>query len=108
MDINFGNEDPGVMFRFENPETGQRVVVMAAPEAAMDNDDGPVLIQLAEDNMVVLFNERFVSEKFERAIERNRDEFDEATVVAMAMTNLIQTALLAASKKFEEDSSSKN
>ena len=66
------------------------------------------LIQLAEDNMVVLFNERFVSEKFERAIERNRDEFDEATAVTMAMTNLIQTALLAASKKFEEDSSSKN
>ena len=108
MDINFGNEDPGVMFRFENPETGQRVVVMAEPEATMDNEDGPVLIQLAEDNMVVLFSERFVSEKFECAIERNQDEFDEATAVAMAMTNLIQTALLAASKKFDEDSSSKN
>lgn len=102
MDINFGSDDPEVMFRFENPETGQHVAVIAAPPESMD-EDGPVVIQLTEDNIVVLYNERFVEEKFARAIERNAEEFGEATAAAMAMSNLMQMALLAASKKFEEE-----
>ena len=101
MDMSFGSEDPEVMFRFENPETGQRVAVITAPPETIDGD-GPVVIQLAEDNIVVLFNERFVEEKFLRAIELNSEEFGEGEAAAMAMSHLMQVALLAASKKFEE------
>jgi hypothetical protein len=102
MEMSFGSEDPEVMFRFENPETGQHVAVITAPPETMD-EDGPVVIQLTDDNIVVLYNERFVEEKFARAIERNAEEFGEATAAAMAMSNLMQMALLAAAKKFEEE-----
>ena len=97
----FGSEDPEIMFRFENPETGQQVAVIAAPPETMD-EDGPVVIQLTEDNIVVLFNECFVEEKFERSIERNAEECGEAMAMAMAMASLLEMALLAASRKFEE------
>lgn len=100
MNVNFGSDDPDVMFRFENPETGQQVAVIAAPADSMD-EDGPVVIQLTDDNIVVLYNERFVEEKFNRALEVAADEFGEGTAAAMAMTSLMQQALLAASKKFE-------
>ncbi len=101
MNTMFGSDDPEVMFRFENPDTGHHVAVIAAPPETMD-EDGPVVIQLSDDNIVVLFNERFVEEKMHRAIDGNAEEFGEATAAAMAMTNLIQMALLAASKKFDE------
>ncbi len=99
--MSFGSDDPEVMFRFENPETGQQVAVIAAPPETMD-EDGPVVIQLTEDNIVVLFNECFVEEKFERSIERNAEECGEAMAMAMAMASLLEMALLAASRKFEE------
>ena len=102
MEMLFGSEDPEIMFRFENPETGQQVAVIAAPPETMD-EDGPVVIQLTEDNIVVLFNERFVLDKFERAIEVNGEEFGEGTAAAMAMSNLMQMALRAAAEKFDED-----
>ena len=66
------------------------------------DEDGPVVIQLTEDNIVVLFNECFVEEKFERSIERNAEECGEAMAMAMAMASLLEMALLAASRKFEE------
>ena len=100
-EMSFGSDDPEVMFRFENPETGQQVAVIAAPPETMD-EDGPVVIQLTEDNIVVLFNECFVEEKFERSIERNAEECGEAMAMAMAMASLLEMALLAASRKFEE------
>ena len=101
MEMLFGSEDPEIMFRFENPETGQQVAVIAAPPETMD-EDGPVVIQLTEDNIVVLFNECFVEEKFERSIERNAEECGEAMAMAMAMASLLEMALLVASRKFEE------
>ena len=101
-ELSFGSDDPEVMFRFENPETGQQVAVIAAPPETMD-EDGPVVIQLTEDNVVVLFNECFVEEKLERAIERNAEEFGESMAMAMVMSNLVQMALRAASKKFDEE-----
>ena len=100
-ELSFGSDDPEVMFRFENPETGQQVAVIAAPPETMD-EDGPVVIQLTEDNVVVLFNECFVEEKLERAIERNAEEFGESMAMEMAMASLLEMALLAASRKFEE------
>ena len=100
-EMSFGSDDPEVMFRFENPETGQQIAVIAAPPETMD-EDGPVVIQLTEDNIVVLFNECFVEEKFERSIERNAEECGEAMAMAMAMASLLEMALLAASRKFEE------
>ena len=101
-EMSFGSDDPEVMFRFENPETGQQVAVIAAPPETMD-EDGPVVIQLTEDNIVVLFNECFVEDKFERSIERNAEECGEAMAMAMAMASLLEMALLAASRKFEEE-----
>ena len=100
-EMSFGSDDPEVMFRFENPETGQQIAVIAAPPETMD-EDGPVVIQLTEDNIVVLFNECFVEDKFERSIERNAEECGEAMAMAMAMASLLEMALLAASRKFEE------
>ena len=101
-EMSFGSDDPEVMFRFENPETGQQIAVIAAPPETMD-EDGPVVIQLTEDNIVVLFNECFVEEKFERSIERNAEECGEAMAMGMAMASLLEMALLAASRKFEEE-----
>ena len=99
MDIEFSNEESDdVMLRIFQKETGQMVTIVTAERDTL-GEDGPVVTQIADDQVIVMFSLEYVTHKMDEAIARNRDEFGDMAF-GIGFSYLVNQAMRAAMEKF--------
>lgn len=105
MEFHIDNETESedVMARIFNPELGLHVTIITAPESTL-KEDGPVVTQITDSDIYVLYSDEFVERKIETAFEKNREDLGEMMAFSVGVSFLISQAILAAETKFQENS----
>ncbi len=98
MDIEFSEEESDVMLRIKHEESGKMITVVTAERATL-GEDGPVVTQISDDQVVVIFAMEYVKHKMDQAIERNADEFGDMALT-IGLSYLLNQAMTAATEKF--------
>ena len=102
MQIEFSNEDSGdVMCRFIDEKRGYEITVITAPEESL-GEDGPVVTQISNDSVIVVFSDEFVERKIDSIFQRNVEEMGEQAM-GVGIAYIMNTAVRAAEKKFAEN-----
>jgi hypothetical protein len=92
-------EEDDVMARLFNEELGYTVTIITAPEHVL-KEDGPVVNQISNDEIIIIYSDEFVDKKITSAYDNNHEEFgDMAKGIGFAY--LMSEAMKAANKKFE-------
>ena len=98
-EIHFSDEDSDdVMVRIVEKETGKMVTIMTADRETL-GQDGPVLTQIADDQVIVVYAFEYVLEKMNAAVEKNHEEFGEMAFT-IGFTFLLNQAMMAVREKF--------
>ena len=96
MNFEWTNEDEDVMARISN-EYGEQVTILSAPRDTL-GEDGPVVTQVSNDQVIVIFSDEFIQEKLKAAITNNEEDFGDASF-AIGFTYLLTLALKTAKEK---------
>lgn len=91
----FNDDDQDILCRFSD-EKGRTITVLTAETLT---EDGPVVIQTTEEDVVVVFSDSFVRNKVETMYERNKDELGESAGM-IGLSYIIRLAVEAAVDKF--------
>lgn len=104
MKFEFNNEEESdeIMARMFNPEIGLNVTILTAPEDTLQ-EDGPVVTQITDSDVYVIYSDEYVERKLAAAFDKNREEFGEAMAFTIGLSFLISTAINAATEKFNEN-----
>lgn len=98
--VDFVEEDDDVLCRFIDKENNRRITVITAPRESL-KEDGPVVTQFSNEDVIVMFSDEFITSKVESAIEKNSEEFGEMAV-GIGLAFVMRSALEAAMRKFDE------
>lgn len=98
MDIRFSEDESDVMLRVMHEESGKMITVVTAERATI-GEDGPVVTQISDDQVVIIFAMEYVQHKMEQAIERNSEEFGDMAFT-IGLSYLLNQAMTAATEKF--------
>lgn len=99
MNISFNEEfDEDVLARFVNEKDGYEVTIITAPEEVL-KEDGPVVNQISEDRITIIFAYEYLEKKLEAAHEKNHEEFGNAAF-GIGLAFIISQALEAAENAF--------
>lgn len=96
----FVNEEEDVLCRFIDKENNRTITVITAPHSALQ-EDGPVVTQIAENQVVVVFADEFIARKVEMSYEKNKEEFGDMAM-GIGLAFVMRAAMEAAMKKFDE------
>lgn len=91
-------ESDDVMVRIVEKESGKMVTIMTADRETL-GEDGPVLTQIADDQVVVVYALEYVMNKMDAAVEKNREEFGDMAF-AIGFSFLVNQAMDAVREKF--------
>lgn len=91
----FDENDEDILCRF-NDGNGRTITIVTADSLS---EDGPVVVQTTEDDVVVVFSGDFVQHKVETMYERNKDELGESAGM-IGLSYILKLAIEAASEKF--------
>lgn len=94
-------EDDGddVMARFYNEERGLTVTVITAPEDVL-KEEGPVVNQISNDEVIVIYSDEFVEKKLVSGYEKNKEEFGEMAI-GIGFAYLMSEAMRVANERFD-------
>lgn len=98
MDIEFSEDESDVMLRIKHQESGKMVTVITAERETL-GEDGPVVTQISDDQVIVVFAMEYVKHKMDEAISRNADEFGDMAP-NIGLSYLLNQAMTAATEKF--------
>lgn len=97
--IEFSNEDSDdVMARLVSEKDGYTLTIITAPRDVLQ-EDGPVVNQIAEDQVIVIYALEYVMEKMDAAYEKNHEEFGEMAH-GIGFSYLLTQAMKVAADKF--------
>jgi hypothetical protein len=91
-------ESDDVMVRIVEKESGKMVTIMTAQRETL-GEDGPVLTQIADDQVVVIYALEYVMQKMDAAVEKNREEFGDMAFT-IGFSFLLNQAMEAVREKF--------
>ena len=92
------DESEDVMVRIVEEKSGKMVTIMTARHDTL-GEDGPVLTQIADDQVIVIYSNEYVMRKMNAAIENNREEFGEMAFT-IGFSFLLNQAMEAVREKF--------
>jgi len=92
------DEGDDVMMRIIEKNSGKMVTIMTADQDTL-GEDGPVLTQIADDQVIVIYSLEYVMEKMNAAVEKNREDFGDMAF-SIGFTFLINQALAAVRENF--------
>jgi hypothetical protein len=92
------DESEDVMVRIVEEKSGKMVTIMTAGHETL-GEDGPVLTQIADDQVIVIYSNEYVMRKMNAAIENNREEFGEMAFT-IGFSFLLNQAMEAVREKF--------
>lgn len=97
--VDFTNDDgEDVMVRIVEEKSGKMVTIMTAEHNTL-GEDGPVLTQIADDQVIVIYSNEYVMRKMNAAIEKNHEEFGEMAFT-IGFSFLLNQAMEAVRKEF--------
>lgn len=91
-------ESEDVLVRIFHEESEKMVTIITADYSTI-GEDGPVVTQIAEDRVVVIFSNEYVEKKINAAIERNAEEFGEMAFT-IGFSFIVNSAMKAVGEKF--------
>lgn len=91
-------EGEDVMARIIEKDSGKMVTIMTANRETL-GEDGPVLTQIADDQVIVIYSLEYVMEKMDAAIRNNSDDFGEMAFT-IGFSFLMNQAMAAVREKF--------
>ena len=91
-------ESDDVMMRIVEKNSGKMVTIVTAERTTL-GEDGPVLTQIADDQVIVMYALEYVMEKMNAAVEKNQEEFGDMAFT-IGFTFLVNQALTAVREKF--------
>ncbi len=75
--IEFKDEDSDdVMCRLHNESSGYTLTIITAAQDVLQ-EDGPVVNQISNDEVIVIYSLEYVMQKMSAAYEKNHEEFGE-------------------------------
>lgn len=97
--IEFQQEDgDDVLARLYNEEQGFSVTIITAPEEVL-KEEGPVVNQISNDEVIIVYADEFIQRKMDAAYEKNKDEFGEMAR-GIGFAYIMGEAMKAATKSF--------
>ena len=97
--IEFQQEDgDDVLARLYNEEQGFTVTIITAPEDVLQ-EEGPVVNQISNDEVIIIYADEFIQRKMESAYEKNKEEFGEMAR-GIGFAYIMGEAMKAAAKSF--------
>ena len=87
-----------VMLRVVEQETGKMVTVITAEQETLGSE-GPLVTQIADDQVIVLFSNEYVKAKIDSAIEKNQEEFGDMAFT-IGFSYIINQAMKAVKETF--------
>ena len=97
--IEFQQEDgDDVLARLYNEEQGFAVTIVTAPEEVLQ-EEGPVVNQISNDEVIIVYADEFIQRKMDAAYENNKDEFGEMAR-GIGFAYIIGQAMKAATESF--------
>ena len=98
--IEFQQEDgDDVLARLYNEEQGFSVTIITAPEEVLQ-EEGPVVNQISNDEVIIVYADEFIQRKMDAAYEKNKDEFGEMAR-GIGFAYIMGEAMKAATKSFD-------
>ncbi len=98
--IEFQEEDGNdVLARLYNEEQGFTVTIITAPEEVLQ-EEGPVVNQISNDEVIIVYADEFIQRKMDAAYEKNKDEFGEMAR-GIGFAYIMGEAMKAAAKSFD-------
>lgn len=101
MFVNLSLEDgmgDDVLARFVNERDGYEVTIITAPEEVL-KEDGPVVNQISDDRITIIFADEYIERRLEIAHEKNHEEFGNAAF-GIGLAFIVSQALEAAENAF--------
>jgi hypothetical protein len=102
VNVSYEENDPDILARFINEHDGYEVTILTTPEDVLQ-EDGPVVNQISEDRITVIFSNEYVERKLIESHEKNKDEFGEKAF-AVGFAVIVSKALAAAEEKLHPPS----
>ena len=96
MKFEWTHENEDVMARISN-EYGEEVTILTAPRETL-GEDGPVVTQISNDKIIVVFSDEFIERKLKAGLDNNKEEFGEASI-AIGFTYILTLALQTVKEK---------
>jgi len=98
--IEFQEEDGSdVLARLYNEEQGFTVTIITAPEDVLQ-EEGPVVNQISNDEVIIIYADEFIQRKMDAAYEKNKDEFGEMAR-GIGFAYIMGEAMKAAARSFD-------
>lgn len=91
-------EGDDVMARLFNEELGFTVTIITAPEHVL-KEQGPVVNQISDDEIIIIYSEEFVDEKITSAYDNNYEDFGDLAK-GIGFAYLMSEAMKVANKSF--------
>lgn len=79
---------------------GRQVTIITAGYDTI-GEDGPVVTQMSESDIIVVYSDEYVERKLSSAQEKNREDFGD-TAWTIGLSFLVQQALKVAEEKFAD------
>ena len=75
------SNDESVLTRIQDDDGSQIITIFHAPHDVV-GEDGPIITQIADDSVFVIFSDEYIQEKIGNAIELNPDQSLEESVLS--------------------------
>ena len=75
------SNDESVLTRIQDDDGSQIITIFHAPHDVL-GEDGPIITQIADDSVFVIFSDEYIQEKIGNAIELNPDQSLEESVLS--------------------------
>jgi hypothetical protein len=75
------SNDESVLTRIQDDDGSQIITIFHAPHDVL-SEDGPIITQIADDSVFVIFSDEYIQEKIGNAIELNPDQSLEESVLS--------------------------
>lgn len=98
--VKFIEDEEDILCRFIDSDTNRRITVITAPRETL-NEDGPIVTQIADNEVIVMFADEFIERKVNHSYEVNKEEFGEMAI-GIGLAFVMKQAMEAAVEKFNE------
>jgi hypothetical protein len=87
-----------VMLRVIEKETGKMVTIITAEQETLGGE-GPLVTQISDDQVIVMFSNEYVKAKLDAAIEKNQEEFGDMAFT-IGFSYILNQAMKAVQETF--------
>jgi hypothetical protein len=87
-----------VMLRVVDKKTGKMVTIITAGEETLGSE-GPLVTQISDDQVIVMFSDEYVKAKMDAAVEKNHEEFGDMAFT-IGFSYILNQAMKAVQETF--------